>query len=172
MKAPKTLAVSLTITAMAALLGAPAPAHADDSKIYPGEMCNPNVDDYYVHHYWGRLKNNRTTAINFECPIVRDVMAQEIASGNVWVLDQTSTGKVNCTLGMINPTSGGASSASGYFSTRSSSLAGFSSAPQKLTAFGQVGHITDGVAMMICNVPGKSGSLQSGVTSYRINEDT
>ncbi len=162
--------VCTAVAAMATLLVTP--AQADDGKIYPGEMCRPNIDDSNVTHSWGRLKNNTFNPVNFECPVVRDVIGQEIVSGSVWVLDLTPTDNVSCTLGMINPTSGTGNNANGFFSTRSSGISAFSSSPTKLSPFGLLSNITDGYATMICNVPGKSNGQQSGVSSYRIDEDT
>jgi len=166
MNTATTIVATLLLTTATVL--AATPARAADSKIYPGEMCNPSVDDSQVAHFWGRLKNNSGVTRNFECPVVRDQIDEPITVSDAWVINQNPNQNLSCTIGMLLPLSGGTNGASGYFSTRSTAVVG--SSPQLLPPFGGLGHLVGGYAVMICSVPGLFGGQQSGVVSYHINE--
>jgi hypothetical protein len=162
-----THAITTTLLAVTALLAAP--AHAADGHIYPASSCAPNTSYDDVTHYWGRLKNNTASSINFECPVARDNLLHQVNKGDVWVINQNYNQSLSCTLGMVEAHTGSTSSVSLFFSTRSTGVV--SSAPQKLASFGALGHIGNGYLHMVCSVPGKYSGQESGVVSYLVEEN-
>lgn len=149
-------------------------AHADDAKIYPGEMCHSPEGGADLARHWGRIKNNTDAVMSLQCPVIRDETNFSISYGTVWVLDQHYYENFVCTMGIVNPTTDDTVPIFGYFSSRSTASLGTaqSSTPLALANFSSLAHINNGYVMITCDIPPVNNEgNSSGIVSYRVSEN-
>lgn len=163
MRTMHRLFTMLGAAAVIAALGAPT-AWATDDKVFPGIDCvrasggNPTIE-------LGRLANSHTTsAMDLQCPIVRDNTLSPWFSVAATVIDQTTAGGVCMRAHSRSP--GGSTG----FSTGLVCSTGNGSQEQNLT-LPPLAEFDRGCFFVRFSVPARQGtSPLSGVGSYRIAE--
>lgn len=157
---------SHVISALAlAIVGSTGAVIASTTTNTPGATCVASSGTL-VNSIDGQSANLTASSATAVCPIDRQIaptVSTKVAA-TVWVVDESSTANVCCTLHSRNP-SGAIVNSAQVCST------GQSSASQSLA----LAQITDGTTFshyyITCTVPGLSGGLVSKVLTYRSIED-
>lgn len=136
----------------------PALAYAGDVKSHPGYSCltqSPTV----LRGVAG-ISNTDSEPQPVACPTVRENILEDINQAVVWVVDDSTTSNVVCTLRTVTE-----DGASFDFSVQSSAGVG----TQQLV-FGPLVAPDRGYISLICVIPGVDNGALSSIISYRVNE--
>lgn len=143
----------------------------EDWKSFPGALCQPTSNTQAIGgQSEGGLRNASNTFQLWICPIVRDVMGDEIEGAEITVVDRNVAAgdpSVICTLQSRTATGG-------FTAAESHSTAGGSATPTTLVYAAGAPNLagaTGGFYYFACAIPGVYNSNQSGVVSYRVIEN-
>jgi hypothetical protein len=145
---------------------------AEDWKSFPGALCQPiNNSIGIFRDSTGRMYNNNTVTRSWICPIVRDVIGDEIEGAEITVIDRNvAAGDPNVSCTLYSRTANG-----DFTASETHASAGGSITPTTL------GYAVDdpnlagtnsGYYYFHCTIPGTYSGLRSGIASYRVVENS
>lgn len=157
------LGVSLTTVSLSAM-------SAEDGKTFPGALCQPETGVQSVlRDSTGSMFNTSTAAQAWTCPVVRDVMGDEIEGAVITVVDRNVAAgdpNVSCTLYSRTPIGG-------LVASEFHSTAGGPGTVTLLYAPGNpnLAGAQEGYYYFRCSIPGTYLGRRSGIVSYRVVEN-
>jgi hypothetical protein len=98
----KTFPILISVLGAALAVSTPrlATAAIDELLVYPGSNCIRISGGTPTYTISGRLVNNTASSMTVQCPMYDNGFN---FSGNVWVLDNSTTGNITCTSNVRNP---------------------------------------------------------------------
>jgi hypothetical protein len=151
----------------------PSPAHAVDTKNYPGALCvrTHGSGGTYVNWWAGGISNdNDNSALDITCPVIKDVITQGISGGKVRVWDTHYNQDISCSLFSYRFETGGHV---GSWTTATSKNSNNTQTLQELVFGAPVPNTTNSNSHYFysCRIPPRYQGLASFVSSYSVIEN-
>jgi hypothetical protein len=150
------------LTTAALTLGLAGAAHAQDSKSYPGTMCQASGTQQTLSYGLSGIANLGDGSMSAICPLVRDNLSAPWDRVTVYVRDRHTTQNVCCTAYARNE-----DGTAGTNATECTTGEGY-----QTLSFASLPGVPDlGPYFVLCQIPGVDPNGSSSyISSYRIQE--
>lgn len=138
-----------------------------DAKVYSPNFCvRRGTGTTGLSQDYNSLANTTTGAITVQCPAINDSQTTSISSAWIQVYDLSSTADVNCILGSVYQ-----STTNTYYVTGPGQNSSGSPMYWQQLVFPSLTMYNSYASIYLsCTIPAISGTLQSSLGNYMINE--